>query len=350
MSYYTITARGPTHTEIRIDGPIGESWFEESVTAKAFTADLDKINASRLTVYLNSPGGSVMDANVIYAALKRHKASVNIVIDGWALSAASLIAMAGDTVEIGQRSLMMLHNPRTFAEGDAIALRKAGDVLDKIKAGMVDTYNARMKLAPDSVATILDNETWYSASEAVAMGLADSVIPDSAAPAAVPAKIRNQFSFVPAAYAAYLMEPFMSHELPIPTAPPVDLAGPVAESTHAPEATPVAVMSELVATYADPIDVDARVAAGIKADRERRKAIRAAFSPWLKRGYALTDLQSRCEDDDCDMSAVNSRILAALGAMAEPLGRNQGKSDAATEIDVAALQRKILNQVSGKVN
>jgi ATP-dependent protease ClpP protease subunit len=346
MSYYTITARGPVNAEVRIDGPIGDSWFEESVTAKAFTAELDRIQASQMTVYLNSPGGSVMDANVIYAALKRHRATVKVVIDGWALSAASLIAMAGDTVEIGQRSLMMLHNPRTFAEGDAPALRKASDVLDKIKAGMVETYNARLKLAPDSVAALLDAETWYSASEAVTAGLADTLIPDSAAPAPVPAKIRNQFSFIPAAYAAYLTEAVMAHDT-FNEASVVPVAAPaIPESTLASDAA--SVVSESVATVAD-LDIDARIAARISAERERVKAVRAAFAPWLKRGYDLTALQATCEDEGLEIAAVNARLLSALGSMAEPLAAGQGAATAGqAEPDVAQLSAKLFNQVSGK--
>ena len=314
MSYYTIAARGPLVAEIRIDGPIGDSFFEETITAKSFTAELAKVKAETLNLYLNSPGGSVMDANVIYSALKRHPAKVHCIVDGWALSAASLIAMAGDTISIGKRSLMMLHNPRTFANGDAPALRKSAEVLDKIKTGMVDTYRARLNLEPEQVAAILDAETWYSASEAVSAGLADDIIPDSAAPARLPEKIRNQFSFIPAAYAVYAQESEMS-EAARKEPPVVEERPAPSESDAAPvETAPVAGMTESV--VAEPIDISAHVAAGIKADRERVKSIRAAFAPWLKRGYDLTALQMQCEDDGLDVPTVNARLLAALGGMA----------------------------------
>ena len=325
MSYYTITARGPSVAEIRIDGPIGESFFEETITARSFTAELAKVKAETLNLYLNSPGGSVMDANVIYAALKRHPAKVHCVVDGWALSAASLIAMAGDTISIGQRSLMMIHNPRTVAAGDAPALRKSAEVLDKIKTGMVDTYRVRLNLEPEQVAALLDAETWYSASEAVSAGLADTVIPDSAAPARLPEKIRNQFSFIPAAYAVYAQESEMTEvtreappvveELPTPSEP--DAAPVEAES-----------VATLTVRVSESIDISAHVAAGIKADRERVKSIRAAFAPWLKRGYDLTALQMQCEDDGLDVPTVNARLLAALGGMAEPLASvTQGQAE-----------------------
>lgn len=344
MNYYTITMRGPSVAEIRIDGAIGEGWFEETTTAQSFTAELAKVTASTINLYLNSPGGSVMDANVIYAALQRHPATVNVVIDGWALSAASLIAMAGDTVAIGQRSLMMIHNPATIAAGDAHALRKSADVLDKLKLGMVDTYNARMNLAPDTVAGLLDAETWYSAREAVETGLADSIIPDTAAPAPVPAVIRNQFSFVPAAYAAYLTESAMAHETLTENPALVAESEPVAESATA-SASPTIVTASPAAVDVD--DFDARVDAAIKADRKRAKAVRAAFAPWIKKGYNLTVLQEQCEDDELDIDAVNAKLLATIGAMAEPLATGQG-APMPSEVDVVALQRKIFNQVTGK--
>lgn len=346
MNYYTITMRGPSVAEIRIDGAIGESWFEETTTAQSFTAELAKVTASTINLYLNSPGGSVMDANVIYAALQRHPATINVVIDGWALSAASLIAMAGNTVAIGQRSLMMIHNPATIAAGDAHALRKSADVLDKIKIGMVDTYNTRMNLAPDTVAGLLDAETWYSAKEAVAMGLADSIIPDTAAPAPVPAAIRNQFSFVPAAYAAYLTESAMAHETLTENPALVAESDPIIESAPS-SASPAIVAASPAEADATAVDVDARVAAGIKAERERVKAVRAAFAPWMKRGYDLTAVLAQCEDEGLDIHAVNAKLLATIGAMAEPLATGQG-APMPSEVDVAALQRKIFNQVAGK--
>jgi ATP-dependent protease ClpP protease subunit len=188
--------------EIRIDGPIGAGPLEESVNAKRFVADLGKLKSSEINLYLNSPGGSVMDANVIYAALQRHPAKVNIIVDGWALSAASMIAMAGDTVSMGKRSMMMLHNPHTVIAGNAAAIRKTADMLDKIKLNMMEVYGQRLQGTPDEIAAILDAETWYSADEAVNAGLADQVIPDSRLPAPVPTSFLDQIS-LPAAFAAY---------------------------------------------------------------------------------------------------------------------------------------------------
>lgn len=310
--YYQITARGPTVAEIRIDGPIGESFFSETMTAQAFVKELSAITATEIHLYLNSPGGSVMDANVISAALQRHPAQVKIIVDGWALSAASLIAMAGNTVSMGPRSLLMLHNPRAGTHGDAPALRKTAEVLDKIKSGMVDAYNARLKLEPAAVAAILDAETWYSAEEALTAGLIDAILPDATAvPAPVPAKIRNHFSFVPAAYAAYLQEPNPVADFPTPTDP---VPTP---TTEPPKADP-----------APTAELDAVRTQAVAHERARVKTIRAAFAPWIKKGLDVSALQAQCEDDGSDAATASLKLLHALGAMSEPLAAGQGATDA----------------------
>jgi ATP-dependent protease ClpP protease subunit len=172
--YYTITARGPTAADIRIDGPIGDSLWQETVTARAFIAELGSLKGRELTLYINSPGGSVMDATAIYNALQRHDRPVNIIVDGWALSAASLIAMAGQTLTMGSGSLLMLHNPSTAVFGNAADHRKVADVLETVGAGMRDAYIAKTGAAEATVAGWLDAETWFTADEAIAAKLADA--------------------------------------------------------------------------------------------------------------------------------------------------------------------------------
>lgn len=340
---YVILGKGPGTAEIRIDGPIGESFFDESITAKAFIRDLEKIKAQSMTVYINSPGGSVMDATAIMSALKRHPAKVNCVIDGWALSAASLIAMSADTVSIGANGMMMLHNPRTYAGGDAPSLRKTADILDKIKSGMVESYNTRLQLSADEVAAILDAETWYTASEAVSAGLADAIDPTAAAlPATVPAAIKSQFSFIPNAYAHYCEEPVMSHESKPDTS--ADSSGPVTQPVAAPEAVAASQSEPAPAPAESEPDISSIVAQAVsgslKAERERIKTIRAAFAPWLKKGYGLHAVQTQCEEDGCAIEAVNARLLAALGGMAEPLASpTQGAPDADPLADAISAYR-----------
>jgi ATP-dependent protease ClpP protease subunit len=101
QNWYTIRAKGEDTVEVLIYGDIGDSWFGESVTAQQFVKDLQAIKDKNLVVRINSYGGSVSDGVAIYNAIKRHPKSKIVEIDGVAVSIASLIAMAGDTVQMG---------------------------------------------------------------------------------------------------------------------------------------------------------------------------------------------------------------------------------------------------------
>jgi ATP-dependent Clp protease, protease subunit len=161
--------------EILIYSDIGpEEWG--GVSAKAVKAQLDTMNdAAEITVRINSPGGDVFDGFAIYNLLAQHPAKINVKVDGWAASAASVIAMAGDTVEMAANALMMIHNPWTLAIGDSANMRKTADLLDQIKGSIVTTYKAKTDMADDDIATLMDAETWFDAQGAVDAGLATGV-------------------------------------------------------------------------------------------------------------------------------------------------------------------------------
>lgn len=134
----------------------------------AAAGDLDTID-----VYINSPGGSAFDGMAIYNALRRNKAKVNVTVDGLAASAASLIAMAGDTVTMMRGSELMVHDAWGYAQGNAKTMVEAAEMLDKLSDSYADCYAARA--GGDSAAwrEVMRAETWLSASEAVEAGLAD---------------------------------------------------------------------------------------------------------------------------------------------------------------------------------
>src|SRR5690554_544642 len=125
--------------ELILYGEISDyTWWGDEVTPKQFKEDLDALgDIDILNVYINSPGGDVFAGQAIYSMLKRHKAYVNVFIDGIAASIASLIAMAGDKVIMPANAMMMIHNPWVFATGNANDLRKIADDLDKIRDSMI---------------------------------------------------------------------------------------------------------------------------------------------------------------------------------------------------------------------
>jgi ATP-dependent protease ClpP protease subunit len=161
--------------EILIYSDIGpEEWG--GVSAKAVKAQLDTMkDAAEITVRINSPGGDVFDGFAIYNLLAQHPAKINVKVDGWAASAASVIAMAGDTVEIAANALMMIHNPWTMAIGDASSMRKTADLLEQIKGSIVTTYKAKTTLSDDDISALMDAETWFDAQGAMDAGLATAI-------------------------------------------------------------------------------------------------------------------------------------------------------------------------------
>lgn len=183
MKWYDIKARanaaGQKSAEVFIYGDIGESWWEDTTTAASFVGEITALDVDALTVRINSYGGSVSDGLAIYNALKRHKAHVTTAIDGVALSIASLIAMAGDDVEMAENAMMMIHAPWGGVMGNSAEMREYADVLDKMSAAMATSYAARSGKSADDVLALLTDgvDHWYTAAECLAEGWATAITP-----------------------------------------------------------------------------------------------------------------------------------------------------------------------------
>lgn len=164
--------------ELLLYGPISEySWWGDEVTPKQFAEDLKALgDIDELDVRINSGGGDVFAAHAIHSQLKSHKSHVKVYIDGLAASAATIIAMAGDTVYIPSNAMMMIHNPWTLASGDSSELIKVADILDKVKESIIAVYQAKTQLDKDELSRLMDEETWMTGSEAVEMGFADELL------------------------------------------------------------------------------------------------------------------------------------------------------------------------------
>lgn len=145
------------------------------VSAKSFLNDLRTVTTDEVDVEINSPGGDVFAGLAIYNGLRASGKKINVKVLGLAASAASLVAMAGDTIEMPENAFMMIHNPWGFAMGGADEMRNTADVLDKIGAGLVSTYAKRTGKTDQEITALLDAETWMTAQEAVDAGFATSV-------------------------------------------------------------------------------------------------------------------------------------------------------------------------------
>lgn len=177
QKFWSVSNKGD-QPEIAIYDEIG-FW---GTTAAEFRDELNAIKSDRITLRLNSPGGDVFDGLAIFNILKAHPAAIDVVVDGIAASAASFIAMAGDTIKMSRHSMMMIHEAWGFAMGPAADMRKAADMLERLTGEIASIYTERSGVAKDVWLGRMSEETWFNDQEAVDAGLADEVIAAAAAP------------------------------------------------------------------------------------------------------------------------------------------------------------------------
>ncbi len=152
----------------------------EREAAAPIVAQIKAAGTAPILLRLNSDGGSVFAGYAIYNALSAHKPGVTAQIDGIAASTASWLAMTGNPVLACANSMLVIHNPSIQMAGGADQLRSEADTLDKIKASIVAAYVRKTGLPADQLATMMDAETWLSATEAKAFGFVDEIIDDTA--------------------------------------------------------------------------------------------------------------------------------------------------------------------------
>lgn len=163
--------------ELTLYGEISDiSWWGDEITPKQFKEDLDALgDIDVLNVYINSPGGDVFAGQTIHSMLKRHKATINVYIDGLAASIASVIAMAGDRVIMPRNAMMMIHNPWTIAIGDAETMLETAEMLDKVRESLIEAYLSKASIERDQLVELMDAETWLSAEDCLKYGFADEI-------------------------------------------------------------------------------------------------------------------------------------------------------------------------------
>ena len=180
-NFSPVSARAKgTKGELDIFGAIGDSWFEDSVTLKAFKSELDKLkDVDELVININSPGGDVFTGISIYNLLKQHKAKKTVRIQALAASIASIIALAGDEIEMGEGSLYMIHLPMTMGWGNREEFDKVVDRLLDIEEQMINIYVKKSKKARHEVKSMLEKETWLDGDTAISEGFADRKTEDT---------------------------------------------------------------------------------------------------------------------------------------------------------------------------
>ncbi|MBW4083523.1 head maturation protease, ClpP-related [Paenibacillus sp. S150] len=175
--FWSFRSAGQGQGDLLLYGIIeSETWWGDEITPVTFKDEMDALgDISVLNVYINSDGGDVFAGQAIHSMLKRHKAHVNVYIDGIAASIASVIAMAGDTVYMPRNSMMMIHSPWTIAMGNAKDFRKLAEDLDAAQDTLIAAYQDKSGIDRDELIALLDAETWLSAERAVELGFADEI-------------------------------------------------------------------------------------------------------------------------------------------------------------------------------
>lgn len=157
---------------------IGYDWWTgEGVTAKRVAAALRAMGPGPVTVNINSPGGDMFEGLAIYNILREHDGEVTVKVLGLAASAASVIAMAGDTVQIARAGFLMIHNCWVMAVGNRHDLREIADTMEPFDAAMAEIYSVRSGVSVEDIQKLMDGETWINGSAAVEQGFADDLLP-----------------------------------------------------------------------------------------------------------------------------------------------------------------------------
>ncbi|WP_322990408.1 head maturation protease, ClpP-related [Hoeflea sp.] len=178
-----LAAESTDDTTISMFEVIGEDWWTGGgVTAKRISAALRSIGDKDVTVKINSPGGDMFEGIAIYNLLRAHKAKVTVEVLGWAASAASIIAMAGDEIRMGVGTFMMVHNAWGVVIGNRHDMRASADLFDGFDSAIADIYEARTGGKRADIEKLMDAETFMGPSEAVKIGFADAIDDGISAP------------------------------------------------------------------------------------------------------------------------------------------------------------------------
>jgi len=167
-----------------------ETWWGDEVTPQMFREELES-GSGDVDVWINSPGGDVFAAAQIYNMLRDYKGNVTVKVDGLAASAASVIAMAGDTVTISPVGMLMIHDPSMIAIGNTRAMEQAIAVLNEVKESIINAYAAKTNLSHKKISELMANETWMNAKKAKELGFVDEILFEDSAKTNAPEPVED---------------------------------------------------------------------------------------------------------------------------------------------------------------
>lgn len=171
-----IKAAKSDENSISVFDVIGADWYGEGVTASRIAGALRATGGADVTVNINSPGGDMFEGLAIYNLLREYEGKVTVKVLGLAASAASIIAMAGDEVQIGRGAFLMIHNCWVCAMGNRHDLAQVAADMEPFDKAMNDIYGARTGLSAEAIEAMMNAETYIGGSDAVEKGFADRLL------------------------------------------------------------------------------------------------------------------------------------------------------------------------------
>ena len=169
------SADDPESRVLELNGVIAEKgWYDDDITPEEFKTELMQ-SSGDITVLINSDGGDCIAASRMYAMLRDYPGKVTVKIDGMAASAASVVAMAGDIVQMAPTALMMIHDPITGMWGNRKDFERVIATLDEVKESILNAYVIKTGIERKKISAMMETETSMNAKKAIELGFADEV-------------------------------------------------------------------------------------------------------------------------------------------------------------------------------
>lgn len=358
---WKVTAKSDSEAEILLYDEISDLNAESMrlVNAKGLINKIKALgNIENITLRINSVGGDVFEAQAMYSYLKNHPANITVRIDGLAASAASLVAMAGNKVIMPSNALMMIHNPAGGVWGEAEDMRDTAEILDKIRDTIANVYIAKTGLDREKVISMMDSETWMTATEAHEMKFCDEV----ADAVEITAKAVKSGTIFSNGFGFSRIDEFLSAKLPKNAVKINTPPEPKEETKEAKTEMDIKNITELEKTYPDFTNEIKKSAdtegynRGVQAERERLKALDSLNAPGREaiiakakyedpkdaRDIAIEILQAA--NAQTQLTALHQDAAVVNGALPPEKNTPEDKADEEAAIDAIANE---LNRLRG---
>ena len=314
--------------KLTLTGFVGDYYFEDGFTASDVVVALAEIDDNAdLEVHVNSPGGIASEGAAIHALLKGRAGKTDVVVEGIAASAASLLAMAGRTVTMSAGSIMMIHDPSGFTFGTSADHSKTVEELEALATSYSRVYAAKSGKSPAECREIMKAERWLAPDEAVSEGFADDTTEVTAAPVA--AFDYRKFLHAPARLTALARKRNWSLETGTTTAASATVTKDSKEKTMSKDPAADDKTAEITAASSKAA-TDA-----VAADRKRRKDILALDEAKGREALAEQLHATTMSVEDVKLALAAAPVAATEPApkagteQANPAAYEQGRTQAA---------------------